>query len=80
VLYKIDGDPDQEKLPLANRGAALWGNLVVTVARYPPRVVATDKETGKVTWKTNLSDGQTDLPATGKLIWRRYVIPALLFA
>src|SRR5262249_7683999 len=43
VLYKIDGrsgdagrilwrmDPGQEKIPLANRGAALWGNLVVTV-------------------------------------------------
>jgi alcohol dehydrogenase (cytochrome c) len=44
VLYKIDGrsgkagrivwrmDPGQENVPLANRGAALWGNLVVTVA------------------------------------------------
>jgi alcohol dehydrogenase (cytochrome c) len=43
VLYRIDGrsgdmgrivwrmDPGQEKLPLANRGAALWGNFVVTV-------------------------------------------------
>src|SRR5437868_11888171 len=43
VLYKIDGrsgdvgrivwrmDPGQEKVPLANRGAALWGNLVITV-------------------------------------------------
>ena len=43
VLYKIDArsgeagrivwrmDPGQEKVPLANRGAALWGNLVVTL-------------------------------------------------
>jgi alcohol dehydrogenase (cytochrome c) len=120
VLYKIDGrsgdvgrivwrmDPGQEKLPLANRGAALWGNLVVTVASYPPRVIAVNKETGKVTWETNLSDGQADLQltaaplavkdkiilgaaggdhgvrdfivaldaATGKLIWRKYVVPA----
>ena len=50
VLYKIDGrsgdvgrivwrmDPGQEKMPLANRGAALWGNFVVTVANYPARV------------------------------------------
>ena len=120
VLYKIDGrsgeagrilwrmDPGQEKLPLANRGAALWGNLVVTVANYPARVIATDKETGKVTWEANLSDGQADLQltaaplavkdkivlgaaggdhgvrdfivaldgATGKLIWRKYVVPA----
>ena len=42
VVYKIDGrsgdvgrivwrmDPGQEKLPLANRGAALWGNFVIT--------------------------------------------------
>jgi alcohol dehydrogenase (cytochrome c) len=120
VLYKIDGrsgeagrivwrmDPGQEKLPLANRGAALWGNLVVTVANYPARVVATDKETGKVAWEANISDGQADLQltaaplavkdkivlgaaggdhgvrdfivaldgATGKLIWRKYVVPA----
>jgi alcohol dehydrogenase (cytochrome c) len=76
VLYKIDGrsgeagrilwrmDPGQEKLPLANRGAALWGNLVVTVANYPARVIATDKETGKITWEANLSDGQVDLQLT----------------
>jgi alcohol dehydrogenase (cytochrome c) len=120
VLYKIDArsgaaghilwrmDPGQEKLPLANRGAALWGNLVVTVANYPARVIATDKETGKVTWEANLSDGQADLQltaaplavkdkivigaaggdhgvrdfivaldgATGKPIWRKYVVPA----
>jgi len=66
VIYKIDGrsgdtgrilwrmDPGQEKLPLANRGAALWGNFVVTVANYPPRVIATDKDTGKVAWEANL--------------------------
>jgi alcohol dehydrogenase (cytochrome c) len=119
VLYKIDSrsgdlgrilwtmDPHQEKVPLANRGAALWGNLVVTVASYPARVIATDKENGKVVWETNLND-QADVQltaaplvvkdkivvgaaggdrgvrdwiaaldaATGKLIWRNYVIPA----
>jgi alcohol dehydrogenase (cytochrome c) len=76
VLYKIDGrsgdagrivwrmDPGQEKVPLANRGAALWGNLVITVANYPPRMIATDKETGKVAWETNLGDGQPDLQLT----------------
>src|SRR6201997_4560560 len=43
VVYKIDVrsgdmgrivwrmDPGQEKLPLSNRGAALWGNLVLSV-------------------------------------------------
>ena len=120
VLYKIDGrsgdvgrivwrmDPGQEKLPLSNRGAALWGNLVITVANYPARMIATNKETGKVVWESNLSDGQIDVQltaapmaikdkivlgaaggdrgirdfivavdaATGKLAWRKYVIPA----
>src|SRR6516162_212677 len=53
MLYKIDArsgdvgrivwrmDPDQQMLGAANRGAALWGN-------YPPRMIATDKDTGKV--------------------------------
>src|ERR1700692_360578 len=73
VVYKIDGrsgdlgrivwrmDPGQEKIDAANRGAALWGNLVVSMANYPPRMVATSKETGKVVWETNLSDGQAAL-------------------
>jgi alcohol dehydrogenase (cytochrome c) len=120
VVYKIDGrsgdagrivwrmDPGQEKLPLSNRGAALWGNLVISSANYPPRIIATNKDNGKVVWETNLSDGQTDLQltaaplavkdkiivgaaggdrgvrdfiaaldgATGKFIWRKYVVPA----
>src|SRR5215813_1570778 len=76
VVYKIDGrsgnmgrivwrmDPGQEKTPFANRGAALWGNLVISVASYPARVIATDKETGKVAWETNMADGQPDLQLT----------------
>ena len=120
VLYKIDGrsgdvgrivwrmDPGQEKIDAANRGAALLGNFVISMANYPPRMIATDKETGKVVWETNLSDGQPTLQfsaaplavknkiilgaaggdrgvrdfivaldaATGKLAWRKYVIPA----
>ena len=47
VVYKIDArsgdmgrivwrmDPGQEKLPLSNRGAALWGNLVISA---PPTI------------------------------------------
>jgi alcohol dehydrogenase (cytochrome c) len=76
VLYKIDGrsgdvgrilwrmDPGQEKVPLSNRGAALWGRFVITVANYPARMIATDKETGKIAWESNLSDGQVDLQLT----------------
>src|SRR5947209_13362793 len=60
VVYKIDArsgeagrivwrmDPGQEKTPLSNRGAALWGNLVLSTANYPARVIATDKDNGKV--------------------------------
>jgi alcohol dehydrogenase (cytochrome c) len=120
VLYKIDArsgdvgrivwrmDPKQEKTADANRGAALWGNYVITMANYPPRVIATDKKTGKVVWESNLGDGQPNLEftaaplavkdkivigasggdkgvrdfimavdaPTGKLAWRKYVIPA----
>jgi alcohol dehydrogenase (cytochrome c) len=120
VVYKIDGrsgdmgrivwrmDPRQERLQAANRGAALWGHFVISVANYPARVIATDKETGKVVWETNLGDGQSELAlsaaplpvkdkivigaaggdrgvrdfiaaldgATGKVLWRRYTVPA----
>jgi alcohol dehydrogenase (cytochrome c) len=119
VLYKIDGtsgdagrivwsmDPKQEK-QVANRGAALWGNLVISPASAPARIIATDKTSGKVVWETNVSDGVAlvtvtgaPLPikdkivfgasggdagardwiaaldaVTGKLLWRKYTIPA----
>src|SRR6202049_3615578 len=70
VLYKIDArsgdlgrivwrmDPKQES-PMRNRGAALSGNLVITGAGgfgNSPRIIATDKETGKVVWETSFSD------------------------
>jgi alcohol dehydrogenase (cytochrome c) len=76
VVYKIDArsgdmgrivwrmDPGQEKLPLSNRGAALWGNLVISSANYPPRIIATSKDSGKVVWEANLGDGQADLQLT----------------
>jgi alcohol dehydrogenase (cytochrome c) len=76
IVYKIDVrsgdkgrivwsmDPKQERFPLSNRGAALSGNFVISVANYPPRVIATDKETGKIAWETNMSDGQADLQLT----------------
>jgi alcohol dehydrogenase (cytochrome c) len=75
VLYKIDGtsgdagriiwrmDPKQEK-QANNRGAAFWGNLVISPANWPARVVATDKETGRVVWETNMSFGQPQLRIT----------------
>ena len=86
VLYKIDAtsgdvgrilwrmDPKQER-QLRNRGAALWGNLVVTGAGIaPPRIIATNKETGKVVWETSFPDTpnvtftSAALPVKDKLI------------
>src|SRR5262244_3153041 len=58
VLYKIDGtsgtvgrivwrmDPKQQDRQVANRGAALWGNLVISPASAPARIIATDKVSG----------------------------------
>jgi alcohol dehydrogenase (cytochrome c) len=70
VLYKIDVrsgdvgrivwrmDPKQDR-QMRTRGAALWGNLVITGAGgfgNAPRVLATDKETGKVVWESSFQD------------------------
>ena len=38
------------------RGVALWGNLVISTTGKDGRVIAVDKETGKIVWDTNLSD------------------------
>jgi alcohol dehydrogenase (cytochrome c) len=74
VVYKIDVrdgkagrivwkmDPGQEKLD-RNRGVALWGNLVISITSHDGRVVAADKETGKIVWDRNLHD-QPDLELT----------------
>jgi alcohol dehydrogenase (cytochrome c) len=76
IVYKIDvrsGDagrivwrmnPKQEKSANANRGVALWGNYVISGASYPPRIIASDKETGKVAWETNLSTDQPEVSIT----------------
>ena len=70
VLYKIDVrsgdvgrivwrmDPKQDR-QMRSRGAALWGNLVITGAGgfgNAPRIIATDKESGKVVWESAFSD------------------------
>jgi alcohol dehydrogenase (cytochrome c) len=48
-------DPKQQKQS-RNRGATMWGNLVVTAASGPPRIIATDKETGRVAWESSFAD------------------------
>src|SRR5579871_510025 len=74
VVYKIDVhsgtaghivwkmDPGQQR-PDRNRGVALWGGLVISVVGYDARVVATDKESGKVVWDKRIGD-QPDLELT----------------
>jgi alcohol dehydrogenase (cytochrome c) len=74
VVYKIDVrsgtagrvvwkmDPGTAK-PDRNRGVALWGSYVISVTGLDGRVIATDKETGKVVWDKNLRD-QPDLEIT----------------
>src|SRR4029077_16905404 len=59
-VWKMDpGLANQDR----NRGAALWGNLVISVTGYAGRVIANDKETGKIVWDKNLLD-QADLELT----------------
>src|SRR5262252_5758385 len=79
VLYKIDGtsgdkgrivwrmDPKQQR-QVNNRGAAFWGNLVITPANDPARIVATDKDTGKVVWETNVVFDQPLVQITGAVL------------
>ena len=70
VLYKIDVrsgdagrivwrmDPKQDR-QMRSRGAALWGNLVITGAGgfgNAPRIIATDKESGTVVWESSFQD------------------------
>jgi alcohol dehydrogenase (cytochrome c) len=60
IVWKMDpGLANQDR----NRGAALWGNLVISVTGYAGRVIATDKDTGKIVWDKNLLD-QADLELT----------------
>ena len=51
ILWKMN--PNQGK-PDRNRGVALWNDLVISVTGYDGRVIATDKETGRIVWEKNL--------------------------
>src|SRR4051794_16034261 len=67
IVYKIDGnkgnvgrivwtmDPGQQTAS-TNRGVALWGNFVVSLANSPARLVASNKDTGEIVWQTNVQD------------------------
>jgi alcohol dehydrogenase (cytochrome c) len=76
VVYKIDArsgdmgrivwrmDPKEEK-QVANRGVALWGRFVISIANYPARIIATDKDSGTVVWETNAEFGQPEVSLRG---------------
>jgi alcohol dehydrogenase (cytochrome c) len=76
VVYKIDVrsgevgrvvwrmDPKQQR-QLANRGVALSRNLVISIANFPARIIATDKDSGKVLWETNAEFGVPEVSLRG---------------
>jgi len=76
MVYKIDVssgevgrivwrmDPKQQK-QVANRGLALWGSLVISVANFPARIIGTDKDTGRVVWETNAEFGVPEISLRG---------------
>ena len=53
ILWKMD--PGMKRYGRI-RGVALWGNLVISPTGKDGRIIATDKETGKIVWDKNLSD------------------------
>jgi alcohol dehydrogenase (cytochrome c) len=76
VVYKIDVtsgtfgrilwrmDPKQDR-NIANRGVALWGNLVISIANNPARIIGTDKDTGRVIWEANVEFGVPEISLRG---------------
>ena len=41
------------------------GNLIISPANSPARVIATDKNSGKIVWETNVVYGQPLVQITG---------------
>jgi alcohol dehydrogenase (cytochrome c) len=68
----IDKDPSSNAL-LANRGLALWHNLVITNL-VDGRVVACDDSTGKVVWQTKEGDQPADTFDAAPLVVNNEII------
>jgi alcohol dehydrogenase (cytochrome c) len=77
ILWKMD--PAQGK-PDRNRGVALWNNLVISVTGYDGRVIAADKENGRVVWDKNLLTpdevGLTELSAAPLALKDAILVPS----
>jgi alcohol dehydrogenase (cytochrome c) len=77
VVYKIDAtagdvgrivwtmDPGQDKASQANRGVALAGNMVISVANGPARLIAMKKDTGETIWEKNITGDTPRVEITG---------------
>lgn len=60
ILWKMDPTVDRSTVWLpTNRGVALYGNEVISLTT-DERVIATDKETGKVLWDKNVKVADVD--------------------
>jgi alcohol dehydrogenase (cytochrome c) len=60
ILWKMDPAVDRSTVWLpTNRGVALYGNQVISLTT-DGRVIATDKETGKVLWDKNVKVADVD--------------------
>ena len=66
-------DPSQQNLS-ANRGVALAGNLVISVANGPARAVATNTDTGEVVWEVNVQDQQPISSTSAPLLVKDRVV------
>jgi alcohol dehydrogenase (cytochrome c) len=60
VVWKMD--PGVQK-PDRNRGVALWGDMAISVTGLDSRLIATNRDTGKIVWERRLDD-QPDMEFT----------------
>ena len=74
IVWKMDPAVDKSTVWLpSNRGVALYGNQVI-VLTTDGRVIAMDKDTGKVLWDNNYQVANTDVFTSAPLIVKDMII------
>jgi alcohol dehydrogenase (cytochrome c) len=74
IVWKMDPGVDKSTVWLpSNRGVALYGNQVI-VLTTDGRVIAMDKDTGKVLWDKNYQVANTDVFTSAPLIVKDMII------
>ena len=74
IVWKMDPSVDKSTVWLpSNRGVALYGNQVISLTT-DGRVIATDKETGKVLWDKNYQVADTDVFTGAPLVVKDMII------